>query len=227
MIFSNGRINDDIDVKIRDIAIEKAEDDVVKILGIMIDNKLNFNVHVNGICLKLSRSCGIIFRLSQFLPRGILKMLYNSIVLPCLVYCIEIWGSTSNLNMRRVSRLQDRVVKLLGSGNLVSTYKENNILPADSLYKYFTLIKFYQQYILKRTEHLNSNFVALEPNHEYPTRFSQSWCLNTPNINKSKIYSSFIYRGVSFWNDLPSHLRTATSLSVFKRIIKRYLLDEL
>ena len=227
MIFSNGRISDGIDVKIRDIAIEKAEDDVVKILGIMIDDKLNFNVHVKGICLKMSRSCGVVFKLSQFLPGRILKMLYNSIVLPCLVYCIEIWGSTSNVNMRRISRLQDRVVKLLGDGDLVATYKENNILPVNSLYKYFTLIKFYQQYILKRNENLNSNFVALEPIHEYPTRFSESLCLNTPNINRSKIYYSFLYRGVTFWNELPSHLRTITSLPVFKKNIKKYLLDEL
>ena len=227
MIFKGGRADDSMSLSIRNVKVDRAEDDVVKILGLMIDNKLNFNVHVDVLCGKLSRSCGVIFRLSHCFPRRILKMLYNSIVLPRLIYCIEIWGGTSVTNMRRVSRLQNRVVKLLGCGELIKIYKENNILPVGSLCEYFTIIKFYQQYVLHRNEVLNSNITVLEPIHEYPTRFSESLCLNTPNVNKSKLYCSFLYRGVKLWNGLPDYLRNIDTLPEFKRNIKTYLQSKL
>ena len=227
MIFKGGGAEDSINLSIRSVKLDRAEDDVVKILGLMMDNRLNFNVHVDVLCGRLSRSCGVIFRLSHCLPRRILKILYNSVVLPRLIYCIEIWGGTGVTNMRRVSRLQDRVVKLLGTGELLKIYKENNILPVRSLYEYFTLIKFYQQYIQSRNETLNRNIMILEPVHNYPTRFSGSLCLNTPNVKKSKIYRSFVYMGVKLWNDLPSCLRDIDSLPVFKRNIKKYIINKI
>ena len=39
-----------------------------KLLGVIMDEKLNFNKHVNNICTKLSRNTGILNKLSSILP---------------------------------------------------------------------------------------------------------------------------------------------------------------
>ena len=145
----------------------------MKLLGILIDEKLSFNFHIDALCGKLRRACGVIFKLSSFLPQRILKMLYNAIFLLHLVYCVEIWGSTCSVNMRRIAGIQKRVVRLLGNGDLCEIYKLNNILPVKILYKYFMLLKFFQQHVLKRSVQFYNALISLEPIHPYPTRFSE------------------------------------------------------
>ena len=226
MLFSCGKPDFDLNLKIRNVAIDKPEEESVKLLGVMIDNRLNFNHHINLLSSKLRRACGIIFRMSSFLPQRILKMLYNSIFLPHLVYCIEIWGNTNVANIRRVTSLQNRAVKLLGMGDLINIYKSNNILPLKSLHKYFTLLKFFQQHVLKRSKDLNNEINTLQPTHDYPTRFAEDLCLNIPRVNKSKFYLSFIYRGITYWNELPSSFHQFYSFSSFKINLRRHLINE-
>ena len=139
-MFSSARSPVNLNLKIRNVVIAKPEDEYVKLLGVLIDDRLNFDAHVDNLCTKLRRACGVLFKMSSVLPKYILRMLYNSIVLPHLVYCVEIWGGTSNYNMQRISRLQNRVVRLLGDGDLQSIYSIDNILLISYLRDYFTMI---------------------------------------------------------------------------------------
>ena len=193
----------------------------------MIDDRLNFNNHVAILCKKLRRAGGIIFKLSSFLPTRILRILYNSIFLPHLVYCIEVWGNTGVVNMRRVAGIQNRVVKLLGDGDLLEIYRLNNILPVNNLFKYFLLLKFYQHHVLRRGVQLNDAIASLEPIHQYPTRFSEGLCLNVPRVHRSKFYSSFLYRGITFWNQLPVSFHDVSSLGTFKRKLRAHIKAEI
>ena len=227
LLFTCANSSPDIKLFIRNVAVQKPKEEYVKLLGVHIDERLNFNAHIKLLCSKLRRACGIIFKLSSFLPKRILRIIYNSIVLPHIVYCVEVWGGTGVSNMRRVASIQNRVVKLLGEGDLSSIYRNFNILPLHCLHKYFTLIKFYQMHILERSEELNKFINTLEPLHSYPTRFSDGLCLNVPRIYRSKFYSSFIYRGTKFWNDLPSSLHNFTSLTTFRHSLRQQMKGEL
>ena len=55
-------------------------------LGVIIDNNLNFKEHIRKIQLKLSHVIYILRNLS-YLPIYILKLLYNSLFLPHIMYC--------------------------------------------------------------------------------------------------------------------------------------------
>ena len=62
--------------------------DSVKYLGIPIDSRLNFDVHINTLTRKIARSLGVITKLKQILPRKTLRSLYYTMIHPNLLYGI-------------------------------------------------------------------------------------------------------------------------------------------
>ena len=61
--------------------------DTVKLLGITLDNKLNFNSHIEGICKKANQKISALFRIRKYLDREKAKLLSNSFVLSHFRYC--------------------------------------------------------------------------------------------------------------------------------------------
>ena len=51
-------------------------------LGITINNKLNWNSHINKVTNKISKTVGILNKLRYFLPSGVLQTIYNTLILP-------------------------------------------------------------------------------------------------------------------------------------------------
>ena len=65
-----------------------------KYLGILIDNQLSFKSYINFLEKKLSRSIGIMGKLSYHFPRNALLTLYHSLVHVHLIYALPVWATT-------------------------------------------------------------------------------------------------------------------------------------
>ena len=61
--------------------------------------------------------------------------------------------------------------------------------------------------------------------HSYKTRHRD--LIRMPLAKTSKFQSSFKYNGAREWNSSPSYLRQESSLSLFKKNLKRHLCDRL
>ena len=70
------------DIRINDSLIERVTD--FNFLGLQIDQHLNWNAHIRKCSNKISRTLGVMNRLKRYLPTEILRVLYNSLVLPHL-----------------------------------------------------------------------------------------------------------------------------------------------
>ena len=105
--------------------------DYFTFLGIIIDQKLTFNQHISFLCSKVSKSVGIINKIS-YLPPNVLKCLYYTMVYPYLIYCIESWGASYVTNLSPLIILQKRVIRIItNNGKLAHTtplFKKLNIL---------------------------------------------------------------------------------------------------
>ena len=64
----------------------------VVLFGIIVDDYLQFDKHINKICSQLSKSIGIMFKLQSYVPKKVMSSLYYSLVYPYLVYCNVVWG---------------------------------------------------------------------------------------------------------------------------------------
>ena len=73
------------------VFIEKS----AKLLGIHLDNRLNFNLHINTTCKSASNQLNALVRLKKFLSFEQKKILVNSFVIPNFDYCPLAWFISS------------------------------------------------------------------------------------------------------------------------------------
>ena len=91
-----------------DITIDNIKIDILdnyKFLGLYLDTKLSFNIHIDNLNMKLSKIIYLIKRLSYLNIKNLI-LLYNSLFLSNLTYGIEIWCNiyNSNLNILNLSQ---------------------------------------------------------------------------------------------------------------------------
>ena len=85
----------------------------VKLLGINMDNKLDFNIHVSNICKKVSLKLHALPRISHFLGTDKLRILMKSFIESQFRYCPLIWMSHSRTLNNRINRLHERALRLV------------------------------------------------------------------------------------------------------------------
>ena len=68
---------------------------LVKLLGIYIDDQLNFNLHISNICRSAFKQLSALVRLKCFLGFEESKVLINSFILSNFNYCPLIWSISS------------------------------------------------------------------------------------------------------------------------------------
>ena len=73
-------------------------DDEVKLLGITIDFKLNFNNHISNICKKAARQLNVLKRIGTHLNKLSKLTIYHSFILSNLSYCPLAWHFCSEKN---------------------------------------------------------------------------------------------------------------------------------
>jgi len=64
-----------------------------KYLGMIVGNKLDFNIHIQALETKLSRSVGILCKLQHVLPLSTLRTFYFALIQSHLLYGVLLWGS--------------------------------------------------------------------------------------------------------------------------------------
>jgi hypothetical protein len=222
MLICNRHRPDDLIVKIGNSNLDIVSS--TKFLGINIDHNLKFEIYVDQLCSKLSRSVGIMRRVSPLLPARLMKSLYYSLIHSYLIYSLPAWGSAGITLINRVIVIVNRAIKLLPHSPNQTSYKFNNILDFLNLYKYFVLLYFYQIISSNNESYFHDRLVIEQPHHVHQTRFKTNEKLSLPLYRLSQCQRSFLYRAINYWNDLPLPLRNINTFDVFKYKLKKHLI---
>ena len=108
MIITNRSLpNSEISIKLDNTYLRRVE--VHKFLGVSIDHKLKFNIHIDHISNRISKSTGILYRLSQYLPISCLLNIYYALINSNLMYCNVIWGDTNDIHLHHLVMLQKKM----------------------------------------------------------------------------------------------------------------------
>ena len=94
-----------------------AETKFVKYLGVLMDSTLTWNFHIDNIAKKISRSIGILYKIRPFADLSVMTKLYYSIIYPHLIYAIQIWGSTFDNQIEKLSKLQKKALRVITNSN--------------------------------------------------------------------------------------------------------------
>ena len=95
----------------------------VKLLGVHIDDKLNFNLHISKICKSAANQLHTLIRLQMFLNFEEKKTLINSYFYSSFNYCPLVWMFSSAKSLNKVESLQKRALRFLYE-DYVSSYEE-------------------------------------------------------------------------------------------------------
>ncbi len=89
-----GRPRDEIDlyVKIGNHLIKRVKS--TKILGIIIDQSLHFEEHINDICEKANIRLNVMSRLRYSVPKSTVKLVFDTMVFPIIKYCSPVFDYT-------------------------------------------------------------------------------------------------------------------------------------
>jgi len=93
--------NDDREVSIYLIYKRLDQNEEIKYLGMYLDNKFNFNAHIDHTVAKLITIINILARTAELqwgLRHKFLKTIYEGAVVPILTYGASIWVEAIRLN---------------------------------------------------------------------------------------------------------------------------------
>ena len=157
-----------------DHEIEKTDN--YKYLGILIDDKLNWDLQITKLCSKLSSVCGVLSKVRHYLDRESLMLIYNSLFDSRLRYGILAWGTAPAQNLSKLRSLQNRAVRFITFSSFRTSaaplYSSLKILPLHEMLHM-------QKSIFMHSIHYNSLPFALQmyceqPEHRYSTRYKTS-----------------------------------------------------
>ena len=138
-------------------------------LGLTIDENLNWNAHIQKVSNKISRALGILSRVKRYLPKRILKTLYNSLILPHLQYSILAWGSKNN----RLVKLQKRAIRIITNSKYNAhtdpLFKEMHLLKLEDIFE-LNALKLYHNFKNDKLPHFFQNMFSVVQSHHYDTR---------------------------------------------------------
>ena len=95
----------------------------VKLLGIEIDDKLDFNHHINNICKSASNKLNALIRLKHLLGFKEQKVLVNTFVMSNFNYCSLVWNVFSAQSLNKIENLRKRALRFL-LNDYDSTYED-------------------------------------------------------------------------------------------------------
>ena len=227
MLFTNKTIETDPVILLNQLPIERVTE--YKYLGVYMDDKLKYERHIDYLCGKISKLCGMSLRLKGHLDLKAARNVYYSCVYSSLMYCIGVFGGVLQCTQRgnRLKSLQDRVVKNLFSafiGPNLDIYKTMKILKISDCHKLAIGIYMYKVVRLNECPTLQSNLDLSYPSHHYGTRNRNNLILPFPRVESLRI--NFKYQCSSIWNLIPDYIKQSISLSRFKKALIQYYISE-
>lgn len=198
--------------------------DKEKDLGITIDQKLNFQEHINTQVKKANQKVGMINRTFKYLNKDMFLALYKSLIRPHLEYGSTVWSVINKREAILIENVQRRATRLLK--NLQHyTYGERLLILGLPTLEYRRI----RSDLVETYKILNGIDKVECENNIFPQRVS-----NTRG-NQQKIFKkhcrtnkrkySFSQRIVDNWNSLPDNVVGARSVNSFKSQLNKYWKD--
>ena len=215
-----------------------------KFLGVIIDEQLKWNAHVQSLNSKLKCEISKLCRIRKVIPQDQFKELYHTLFESHLGFGISVWGGISNNKLEPLFVTQKKCIRIMFGDkeayiNKMSTsartrpkshqklghdfyekehtkplFKTNNLLTVHNLYKYTCLLEMFK---IIKAESPSSLYTLLHKSPRRPDYFI------TPSPS-----TSFIYQSSHMWNTCrkPANgITFSSSTNLVKNRIKHSLLE--
>ena len=232
-ILSNRNIESRIisDIQIDDSCSLPMPNDFVKILGVIFDDRLNLEKHINRVvstCYGNLRNLG---RIASKLTKPLKIQLVHSLILSHIDYCNALFYNLPEYLLHKLTKVLYSAVRFI-FGLCGSALRKHMLPYLKSLH--FLPVKYRIEFKIALLTHkclhgyaptylknlINSRSVS----ERYSLRVNDdNWLLQTvTSLNFARSQSMFSCASPKVWNSLPLSLREIESLSLFKKRLKAF-----
>ena len=211
--------------------------DKARNLGVIFDADFSFSKHVVSVC----RSCFVglrdFRRIRRTLKKSTAVNVANALVSSRLDYCNSLFRSLSCRDLKKLQCVQNSLVRIV---TRMPKYSRAHITPVLKSLHWLPIkqrIRFKTASIIFKFLHTGT------PAYFSPHLTRYSCAVNTRRSSLDNLYlhvpgyrttikskeqfqNCFSYDGPSLWNALPHEIRSAPTLSGFRRKLKTYLFQE-
>ena len=191
----------------------------VQLLGMNIDNKLNFDNHVRSLCKKASKQLKVLYRFRNVLGKKEKELLFNAFIISCFNFCPIVWNFCGKTSIKLVEKVQEKALRFV-MNDYQSTYNEllNN---SKRCTLHVARLRVLAVEVFKCVHKMNPKFLNnIVVKKESTYEFRDTLKLEVPKFCKIKYgKNTFSYYGPHIWNQIPSSFKKEVDLCIFKRLI--------
>lgn len=197
---------------------------IIKYLGVILQENLDFTLHINNVVKNLNIVNNVLYRLRLFVNLNTLVKIYYSLAYPHIIYCMSNWALTFKTHIKKVKVAMNNIIR-----TILFVRREEHI-NTNSLYNKLNL----QTFIQVLATRLIIDYINVDKefiNHSYNTRnkANKNVFLSYYSTNKGK--RSFNNLAAKIFNLLPTELKqlklTANSKLKLKLFISKLDMNRL
>ena len=194
----------------------------VKLLGINVDNKLNFNDHVSKLCNKVSQKIHALSRISPYMSTEKLRYILKAFIQSQFSYCPLVWMYHSRTLNNRINRLHERALRI--------TYKDSKLSFKEllALDNSFTIHERNVQLLATEMYKIKNNLAPTFMKELFPLSTNNYNLRNKPQFKTPNVHTvshgteTISFRGPKTWAIVPDVIKNSNTLHSFKRNIKHW-----
>lgn len=200
-----------------------------RLLGIFIEDKLNFKDHFQHLHSKISKAVFSLRIMKHILDKRHLTLLYNSYLKSNLEYGSALFTTASKTTIKPIVILQKKAIRIICGVNYrdhtATLFKDEKILRFEDIIK-FNICKFMFDFKHDLLPNIFSGtWVRNDEIHNYPVRNREDFYIR--NINKLYLKQFPLFKFPVIWNTLPSDLKELESRKIFCKDLRSFLIENI
>ena len=193
----------------------------IKFLGLILDENLSWNPHINDLCSKLKSLFHIFYYIRDYISKKEIQTIYYSLIYSRIKYGINIFGNAGSTKIKKLQVLQNQLLKVLSE----KKYR----YPTEKLHRELELLlveDIANQELLTFVHNFFSN--SLPPvfdnyfdtfDHPYQTRHGPK-SIRIKKHSSETAAASVLVKGASLWNALDINLKDINKRKNFRAQFK-------
>ena len=198
----------------------------IKLLGVILDNNLSWKKQIKYVENKISKGIGILYKMKPKLNSDALLMLYSTLILPYINYCIEIWGNTYETYLEPLIKLQKRALRIVSGlkyrDHTNETFAKFKCLKLKDIILHKSCIQVFKAKQGSLPKNLQIRFQKVNEIHSHSTRNSSNMFQKLYKQHCKSMCLSV--KGTSLFNALPTNVKCSKNTYCFKNKLKSMLL---
>ena len=199
----------------------------VRNLGVTLDTQLSMDKHISNICSTAHLHLHSIGKIRSYLTKSSTERIVHALITSRLDYCNSLLYGLPASKLNRLQRVQNAAARLI-----TRTRKRDHITPV--LYDLHWLpiaerIEFkLLLLVFKVKNNLAPHYLSVLLKPYQPMRQLRSVdqeLFTIPSVTSTYHRNSFAVAGPLLWNNLPFHVRSASTLEMFKSRLKTFLFN--